>query len=201
VFSTAHLELCSSQVLRRPGGSLAFLLVLLTALYVEKASASCCELTRVPAEPRADVRACEPDGYGGCGSVFWEAPLAPGQSIEVCTSGELVVYLDRTRPPIPGSRRPPPRATGPKSISSTSLRRRFGPPYLCSDPTCVEIRKGDFFIISAAVRASGALPSRCPSCQGRQERRHSMRPIRCARSTLLSNRNTCLSERRARPML
>jgi len=63
--------------------------------HVGNAGAACCQLVRVPEEATADVRACEPDGTGGCGSVLWEAPLAPGQSFEVCPSGDLVVYLDQ----------------------------------------------------------------------------------------------------------
>jgi len=109
VFSTACREAHPRRALRKATGSLAFLLLLAMASYAGNAGAGCCQLTRVAEEAAANVEACEPDGSGGCGSVLWQASLAPGQSVEVCPSGDLVVYLDSD--PTTGAFEPPTTAT------------------------------------------------------------------------------------------
>ena len=96
-----------SRALREAMPLLVFLIAI--ALYPGMVAASCCQLTRVLEEATATVQACEPDGSGGCGNLLWEAPLAPGQSIEVCPSGDLVVYLDSD--PTSNAWEPPTTAT------------------------------------------------------------------------------------------
>jgi len=75
--------------------SFALLLLLwgVAALAALPARAACCRVVKVDAEvPTLDLRVCEPDASGGCGSVLFSGPLALGASAEVCTDAGVVVY-------------------------------------------------------------------------------------------------------------
>ena len=63
------------------------------ALAALPARTDCCRVVKVDAEvPTLDLRVCEPDASGGCGSALFSGPLALGASAEVCTDAGVVVY-------------------------------------------------------------------------------------------------------------
>jgi len=66
----------------------------LTAAAGGTAQAACCRLLKLPTEPAARVQACQPDATEECGSILWEADLAPGEGRDVCPSGTRVVYRE-----------------------------------------------------------------------------------------------------------
>jgi hypothetical protein len=69
--------------------------VLFAALLVSSAPAraACCRVVKIDAEvPTQNLRVCEPDAAGRCGSVLFSGPLALGASADVCTEAGIVVY-------------------------------------------------------------------------------------------------------------
>jgi hypothetical protein len=59
------------------------------------AHAGCCDVTKVDTESSApSVRVCEPAADGSCGNVLYTGALNLGDSENVCTSGETIVYQE-----------------------------------------------------------------------------------------------------------
>lgn len=59
------------------------------------ASADCCRIVKVDAEiPSTQVRVCEPDATGGCGSVLLLRSFGVGESETVCSQTDAIVYSE-----------------------------------------------------------------------------------------------------------
>jgi len=72
-----------------------FLVVAGTFVSVEVAQAECCRLVKVDSEiPTSTVRACTVDDAGGCASEIFTGTLSFGDSHEVCSTSNLLVYQE-----------------------------------------------------------------------------------------------------------
>jgi len=73
-------------------GSFALVFFLCAA---SAAEAGCCWLVKVDSEiPMSTVRACSDDGEGNCGSEIFSGSLSFGESVQVCTTSETLVYQE-----------------------------------------------------------------------------------------------------------
>jgi hypothetical protein len=59
------------------------------------ARAGCCDVAKVDTEtPATTVQICEPGADGSCGGVLFSGALNLGDSQNVCSSGETIVYQE-----------------------------------------------------------------------------------------------------------
>lgn len=53
----------------------------------------CCRVVKTSiVEPLVEVRVCEPDAEGGCGSLLYIGALEPGDVREICSSSGTLVH-------------------------------------------------------------------------------------------------------------
>jgi hypothetical protein len=59
------------------------------------ASAECCRLVKVEAEPATTrVRVCDPNAASGCTTALFEGEVAAGAPREVCSSADSINYQE-----------------------------------------------------------------------------------------------------------
>src|SRR5262245_41392344 len=80
---------------RSARGLLAAGLALSLLLAPSAAQAGCCRLIRIdPPANGGRLQACDPDAAGGCGSVLFDGTLGTGETQQVCSSADTIIYLE-----------------------------------------------------------------------------------------------------------